>query len=131
MDSSPFRRLRAVWFVLGLVALGGVAGCTSVKKTTEDAVAWVRGALQTNLAHSLEHSTAATTAALKDLKFDSIATRQDALSGNVTAKTAKDEVVEVVLTPVGAKQTRIDIRVGTFSDRTAAHEVLSAILRRL
>lgn len=131
MDSSPLRRLRAAWFMLGLLVLAGATGCTSVKNTAEDAVAWVRGALQTNLDASLERTTRATVAAMKDLKFDSISSRQDALSGQVTARTAKDERIEIALTPLGPKQTRIDIRIGTFTDETPAREVLTAIRARL
>ena len=124
-----FRRTVLMCGALACAAL--FTSCTSVRTATEDAVAWVRGALQTNLNHPLERSTKAATAAMKDLKFVSIAARQDALTGLVTARTAKDELVEITLTALGPKATRIDIRVGTFNDKTAAYQVLSAINRRL
>lgn len=126
--------MKTKFFVLGaaLLAAGAAfSGCTSVRTTTDDAIAWVRGALQTNLDASLEKTARASGAAMKDLKFTSIVSKQDALSGRVTARTAKDEEVEVLLTPLGAKQTRVDVRVGLISDQTAAMEVLSAIRKRL
>lgn len=124
---TKFLALAACFVVLAL----GFTGCSSVRAAKDDAVAWVRGALQTNLDAPLEKTTRAATAALGDLKFVSIVTKQDVLSGVVTARTAKDEQVEVLLTPLGSKQTRVDIRVGLFSDKTAALEVLVAIRKRL
>lgn len=131
MDSSHSLRRAAALAALGLAMLAAFPACTSVKHTSEDVIAWVRGALQTNLDASLERTQRAAVSALKALRFDSIASRSDALSGRITAITAKNEQVEIELTPLGPKQTRIDIRIGTFTDETPAREILTAIRDRL
>lgn len=105
-------------------ALFGSAGCAHVKTATEDAVAWVRDALQTNLEAPLPKAVAAATEALRELQFVAVAAKSDAFSGEVTGKTAKDEQVTVRLTALNERQTRIDIRVGAFGDKVVSQRIL-------
>lgn len=102
----------------------GSAGCAHVKTATEDAVAWVRDALQTNLEAPLPKVVAAATEALRELQFAGVAAKSDAFSGEVTGKTAKDEQVTVRLTALNERQTRIDIRVGAFGDKVVSQRIL-------
>ncbi len=102
-------------------------GCTHVREATNDAVAWVRGALQTTLDASLEDTVAATTKALKNLQFSEIASRADALAGVVTAKTALGEKIEITLTALTPTTSRIDIRVGSFGDEPVSQRILGEI----
>ena len=105
--------------------------CTHVREATYDAVAWVRDALQTTVDAPLDRTVKATTNALKNLQFASVATKADAISGVVTAKTAREEKIEITITSVTPVQTRLDIRVGAFGDKPVSQRILSEILKEL
>ena len=105
--------------------------CTHVREATSDAVAWVRDALQTTVDSSLADTVKATSKALKNLQFAAIATKSDAISGIVTAKTARDEKIEITITSVTPTQTRLDIRVGSFGDKPVSQRILSEIVQEL
>ena len=107
------------------------SACTHVREATSNAVAWVRDALQTTVDAPLDRTVKATTKALKNLQFDSVATKADAISGVVTAKTARDEKIEITITSVTPVQTRLDIRVGAFGDKPVSQRILSEILKEL
>ena len=119
--------------ILPLVLLATLAlgACTHVREATSDAVAWVRDALQTTVDAPLDRTVKATTAALQKLQFSAVATRADALSGIVTAKTARDEKVEITITSVTPVQTRLDIRVGAFGDKPVSQRILGEIQLQL
>ena len=121
--------------LLPLLILSSLAftfgACTHVREATNDAVAWVRDALQTTLDAPLDRTVKATTAALKKLQFSAIASRADALAGVVTATTARDEKIEITITSVTPVQTRVDIRVGTFGDKPVSQRILSEIQLQL
>ncbi|MFT3830655.1 MAG: DUF3568 family protein [Opitutaceae bacterium] len=118
-------------FLLLLAAVFALGGCAHVREATNDAVAWVRDALQTTVDAPLDRTVQATTRALKNLQFAAVATRSDALSGVVTAQTARDEKIEITITSVTPVQTRLDIRVGTFGDRPVSQRILSEIQKEL
>lgn len=119
----PLALLAASAFMFG--------ACTHVREATNDAVAWVRDALQTTVDAPLDRTVKATTKALKNLQFASVATKADAISGVVTAKTARDEKIEITITSVTPTQTRLDIRVGAFGDKPVSQRILSEILKEL
>jgi uncharacterized protein YbjQ (UPF0145 family) len=105
--------------------------CTHVREATSDAVAWVRDALQTTVDAPLDRTVKATAKALKNLQFAEVATKADAISGVVTAKTARDEKIEITISSITPVQTRLDIRVGAFGDKPVSQRILSEILKEL
>lgn len=105
--------------------------CAHVREATDNAVAWVRDALQTTVDAPLDRTVKATSKALKNLQFAEIVTKADAISGVVTAKTARDEKVEVTITSVTPVQTRLDIRVGAFGDKPVSQRILGEINKEL
>ena len=124
-------KLRLLPTVLLAAAALALGACAHVREATNDAVAWVRDALQTTVDAPLDRTVKATTKALQNLQFAGIATKTDALSGIVTATTARDEKVEVTITSVTPVQTRLDIRVGAFGDRPVSQRILSEIVQEL
>ncbi len=116
--------------LLGIVPFA-LGACVHVREATGDAVAWVRDALQTTVDAPLDRTVKATTKALKNLQFAEIAIKADALSGVATAKTARDEKIEITITSVTPVQTRIDIRVGAFGDKPVSQRILSEIQQEL
>lgn len=121
--------------LLSLLLLAAAAlafgACAHVREATNDAVAWVRDALQTTVDAPLDRTVKATSKALKNLQFAEIVTKADAISGVVTAKTARDEKVEVTITSVTPVQTRLDIRVGAFGDKPVSQRILGEINKEL
>jgi uncharacterized protein YbjQ (UPF0145 family) len=118
-------------FALLLASAFAFGACAHVREATNDAVAWVRDALQTTVDAPLDRTVKATTRALKNLQFTAVATKADALSGIVTAQTARDEKIEITIASVTPVQTRLDIRVGAFGDRPVSQRILSEILKEL
>lgn len=125
--------MKSRFLTLALLATSVFAfgACTHVREATSDAVAWVRDALQTTVDAPLDRTVKATTKALKNLQFAGVATKADAISGVVTAKTARDEKIEITITSVTPTQTRLDIRVGAFGDKPVSQRILSEILKEL
>ena len=125
--------MKSRFLTLALLATSVFAfgACTHVREATSDAVAWVRDALQTSVDAPLDRTVKATTKALKNLQFAEVATKADALSGVVTAKTARDEKIEITISSVTPVQTRLDIRVGAFGDKPVSQRILSEILQQL
>ncbi len=119
--------------LLVLLAASALAfgACAHVRQATDNAVAWVRDALQTTVDAPLERAVKATSKALKNLQFSEIATRADAISGIVTAKTARNEKIEITLTSITPVQTRLDIRVGAFGDKPVSQRILGEINKEL
>jgi hypothetical protein len=124
-------KLRLLPLLLLAASVLAFGACTHVREATSDAVAWVRDALQTTVDAPLDRTVKATTKALKNLQFAAVVTKADALSGIVSAKTARDEKIEVTITSVTAVQTRLDIRVGAFGDKPVSQRILSEILQQL
>lgn len=123
-----YRHLPALFLVAAVSFLGA---CAHVREATNDAVAWVRDALQTTVDAPLDRTVKATGRALRTLQFAAVTTKADALSGVVTAQTARDEKIEITITSVTPVQTRLDIRVGTFGDRPVSQRILTEIQKEL
>ena len=124
-------KTRILPLVLLSASVLAFGACTHVREATSDAVAWVRDALQTTVDAPLDRTVKATTNALKNLQFAGVATKADAISGVVTAKTARDEKIEITISSVTPVQTRLDIRVGAFGDKPVSQRILSEILKEL
>jgi len=125
--------MKSRFLTLALLATSGRAfgACTHVREATSDAVAGVRDALQTTVDAPLDRTVKATTNALKNLQFAGVATKADAISGVVTAMTARDEKIEITISSITPVQTRLDIRVGAFGDKPVSQRILSEILKEL
>ncbi len=130
-NTRPIMKSRLLTLLLLAASALAFGACTHVREATSDAVAWVRDALQTSVDAPLDRTVKATTKALKNLQFAEVATKADALSGVVTAKTARDEKIEITISSVTPVQTRLDIRVGAFGDKPVSQRILSEILQQL
>jgi hypothetical protein len=93
--------------------------------------AYVKGELKAGQPESLDRTWAATRQAVKDLQFKVTRSDKDALSARLTAKTALDKTVDIVLKRLPDDTTEIRIRVGTFGDQSASEEVLEKIRARI
>jgi uncharacterized protein YbjQ (UPF0145 family) len=125
--------MKSRFLTLVLLAASALAfgACTHVREATNNAIAWVRDALQTTVDAPLDRTVKSTTQALKNLQFAGVATKADAISGVVTAKTARDEKIEITISSVTPVQTRLDIRVGALGDKPVSQRILSEILKEL
>lgn len=108
----------------GCVVLGaGAAGA--------GAMAYLRGELAGNLEARFSEASRAAEGAIKDLEFTLVENRGDALTRNITARTADDKKVEIKLSSVSSQLTKIQIRVGIFGDETISLAILERIKARL
>ena len=137
-NRSDHRRpnLRRVWrglAALGLAATVGLnSGCLLLAAGAgAGTVAYVRGELTASLGNELGAVAKATGRAVEQLKFAKISEREDALSAKFTTRTAQDKKIEIELTKVGEKLTKVQIRVGGFGDETVAMSVLEKIKANL
>lgn len=112
--------------MLGGAILLGTSGCVAVVAAgaAGAGVAWVRGALETNLEASLDEAYQAAQEAVAKLELARISEKKSALDASVLARTALDKRIEIVLKRVGPKTTHVSIRVGVFGDEALSLTVL-------
>jgi len=124
-------RLSVALLVLGLVPL--ISGCVAViaAGAGAGAVAYVRGEMNTTLERDLNGVFAAAQRALADLEFAKVNDRKSGVDAQLVARTALDKRVEIKLTKVTDRLTRIQIRVGLVGDQDLSLTVLEKIKARL
>lgn len=123
--SHCFRSIALVAMLAALIGAG--TGCHAIRRASDDTVAYVRGELDTSLSHRFQDTVKATKAALEELKFTKVSTNEDALLAIFVVRTADNRKVEVRLTQVADKLTKVQIRVGTFGDESISYRVLERI----
>jgi hypothetical protein len=94
-------------------------------------VAYVKGDLEGYLDGNPEKVAEATKLAMADLKFHSVHGAGSGVDGRVDGRTAADKEVSVKIKSVGANQSRVWIRVGTFGDEAISRELLEKMKDRL
>jgi hypothetical protein len=130
MNMKPQKIIFRWLAVLGLgAALAFQTGCVVVAAGAAGAgvVAYVRGELETTLEGRLDGVHQGTNRAVTQLEFSKISDQKDALSAKVVARTAQDKKIEIVLTKVGDKLTKVQIRVGIFGDEEMSRTILDKI----
>lgn len=123
---------------VGLVALGVVliaaAGCFGVvagAAAGAGAVAYIRGELEATEEAPMDKVVAAAKGAVDDLQLRLISSDADAVSGKITAETARGTDIGIALERESDNVTKIRIRVGVFGDENLSrliHEKMKARL---
>lgn len=127
MNSTPFI-LRTAALVAFALAAVFQSGCVAAAVGAgAGAVAYIRGDLEASLDASLSVAARATDRAISQLEFAKVSERKDALTANFIARTAQDKKIEIVLTKVGDKVTKVKIRVGVFGDEAISLAILDKI----
>jgi len=91
------------------------------------AVAYIRGDLEATVESPLNVTNRAAGRAISQLEFAKISEKKDALTSNITARTAQDKKVEIILTKVSDTVTKVKIRVGVFGDEAVSMVILDKI----
>lgn len=91
------------------------------------AVAYIRGDLEATLDSSLNATNKAAGHAISQLEFAKVSENKDALTANITARTAQDKKVEIIMTKVSDTVTKVKIRVGVFGDEAISMAILDKI----
>lgn len=104
------------------VAAAGAAGGT---------VAYLRGDLEATLPSGMDETQQAVRNAIEDLDLASVSSKEDRLTAEYVARTAKDERVTIALERETDDSTAINIRVGRFGDRDRSLQIYDAISERL
>jgi hypothetical protein len=68
---------------------------------------------------------------MKDLGFSVTKADKDAVSAQLTAKTAQDKTIDISLKRIADEATETRIRVGTFGDKSLSDLILEKIRSRL
>lgn len=125
--------LRTLLAVALLGVTAATTGCIAVAAAAGAGagVAWIRGALETNLDRDLDRVYRATQEAVRGLEFAVVTERKSSVDATVVARTALDKKVEVVLKQAGAKTTHVSIRVGVFGDEAMSLAILDRIKEAL
>jgi hypothetical protein len=106
--------------LIGGGAAAGVAG-----------YAYAKGELKGTENAGLDKVWDASLGAMKDLQFAVTSQSKDALSGQLTARTAQDKKVQIDLKALPIGGTEIKIRVGHFGDEALSMVVMDKIKQRL
>ncbi len=119
---------RALLGLALLLLLPGLTGCIVVAAGAgAGAVAYVQGALETNLNEDYNQVVDATRGAIKELEFAKVSENKDALTAVLVARTALDKKIEITLTNSGKRLTKIKIRVGVFGDEPLSLAILEKV----
>jgi len=130
---SSFRK--PILLVLGL-ALGAIpflTGCVVVAAGAAGAgaVAYVRGEMEAHLEHDLNSVFTAAQRAVGKLEFAKIEDHKSGVDAQLVSRTALDKRVEIKLTKVTDKLTKVEIRVGVMGDQALSLTVLDKIKAEL
>lgn len=126
----PFRALLAAVLLAG--AVGATSGCVAVVAAgaAGAGVAWVRGALETNLDGDVEHVFHAAQKAVADLQITKVSESSSAVDARLIARTALDKRVEIKIEKSGSV-TKVSIRVGLIGDEALSLSILDHIKKHL
>jgi len=108
-------------FVAGAAA--GAAGAAGV--------AYVRGEGRKAYDADLETAFDAAVKAVRDLSFQLHKRVLDRSGGEITARTALDDSVQIQVLPVTRNATEVRVRVGTFGDKRVTSMIFEALEKRL
>jgi hypothetical protein len=136
MQAPPDSRSRplATVLILGLTLaiLPGLTGCGLLAAGSgASVVAYIEGTLEVNLGTDYSKVVTATQAAIKELEFNPISEKKDALRAQFVARTALDKKVEINLTKAGDRVTKVQIHIGFLGDQEMSMSVLDKIKRGL
>ncbi|HVW22240.1 MAG TPA: DUF3568 family protein [Opitutaceae bacterium] len=104
-----------------LVVAGAAAGAGA------GAVAYVDGKLTVNLGNPYEAVVNASDRAIAQLQFLKVGESRDALKAILEARTSDDKKVAITVTRVSDTLTKVEIRVGTFGDKTISRAIYDRI----
>jgi hypothetical protein len=130
-DSS--RRLRLWGSLLALGALPWLTGCVVVAAGAvgAGAVAYVRGELDSSVEHGIDDTYRATQQALAALEFAKISEHKSMIDAELVSRTALDKKVEIKLSKITERMTKIQIRVGMVGDQQLSLAILEKIQAQL
>ncbi|MBN1403515.1 MAG: DUF3568 family protein [Opitutales bacterium] len=128
--------VRPIFFTIALALAVPTAfsGCVvlAAAAAAGGTVAYVQGSLNSTLPSPIEDVQKAVKRALRnDLKFSLISAKEDAVSAEYNARTARDEKIVVILEKVSDGVTKISIRVGYFGDESLSNQILDSIKTRV
>ena len=92
---------------------------------------WAQGKLSFETDHTIRQCHSATTSALNELQIVIKESMLDSLIAKVTGRTAVNEPVVVDIEPIAVRRTRVEIRVGTWGNKTQSRIILDSIQRHL
>lgn len=129
---ASFRRILAAG-ALGVAVMTSLSGCVAVVAAgaAGAGVAWVRGALETNLEANFDRCYRAGQEAIRELEFAAVSERKSGVDAVLVARTALDKRIEIVLKRVGDKSTQVSIRVGVFGDEALSLALLERMKKNL
>ena len=119
---------------LALASCSLLAGCGAIvvgAAAGAGAVAYIRGELEATEEAPIGAVVKATQAAIDDLELRLTSTEADAVSGKITAETARGTDIGISLKRVNDNVTRIHIRVGVFGDEDLSRLIHEKIRARL
>jgi len=108
-------------------------GCVAVVAAgaAGSGVAWYSGRLESSLGHDLDDVYRASQKALTQLEFAKISENKSAVDAQLVSRTALDKKVDIVLTQVSPRSTKVAIRIGVFGDEALSLAVLDKIKANL
>jgi hypothetical protein len=118
---------------LGLVLASLQSGCVVVAAGAAGAgaVAYIRGEVVSNLEQNVDAVFAATDRALGKMELVRVSDNKTSVDAQLLARTALDKRVEIRLTRVSDKLTKVQIRVGVLGDQYLSITLLEKIKAEL
>ena len=123
------RLTRSLFAMIAAVTMLSLAvvGC----KTTDPGVRNYAGTVSGVVTAEPERVTAAARQTVEDLKFNSIFSEVSVVDGVVTARTARDNKVDIDIKKEGEGVSRVHIRIGEWGDESLSMQILDSIRQKV
>jgi hypothetical protein len=118
-------------FGMSLLASGCVAVVIAGAAAGAGTYVWANGKMSFETDHSIRECHSAATSALNELQIDIKNSMLDSLIAKIVGRTAVDEPVVVDIEPIDSRRTRVEVRVGTWGNKTQSRIILDGIQRHL
>ena len=114
--------------VLLAISLAGLSGCIlAAAGAGAGAVAYAGRELEATLPSDYNKVVRATQNAIQRLEFTKVSEQRDALKAVLVSRTGLDKKVEITITNIGNKTTRVSIVVGLIGDKELSVAILDKI----
>ncbi len=131
--TSSSRLLPAFLAVALLLAAQALTGCVVMAAGAGAAgtVAYMGRNLESTLPNDYNKVVRAAEDSIAQLEFSKVSEQKDALKAVLVARTALDKKVEITITNMGKKSTKVDVVVGLMGDKELSMAVLDKIKANL
>lgn len=120
--------------ILGVILVGHLQGCVPLlvgAAAGAGGVAYVQGILEKNVDAPVSKVYKASLSALRQMGYIIISDELDKHSAHIKSQFEDEKKINIDVSALTEKSSKIQVRVGVFGDETKSQMILNAILKKL